>query len=97
MLVGTPITRTGGMRQMELDELHEGVSQILPKDRDIEATGRDRCWSCADRLRAVVVPEKFRRNGPPKRTRRCRWRRQGGHLWHTLKPIGRFRRFLPIS
>jgi hypothetical protein len=36
MLVGTPTTPTGGMRRMELDELHEGVSQSLPKDRNIE-------------------------------------------------------------
>jgi hypothetical protein len=38
MLIGTPITRTGGMHRMELDELHEGVTHSLSKDRILEGT-----------------------------------------------------------
>jgi hypothetical protein len=38
MLIGTAIARTGGMHRMELDELHEGVTPGLSKDRNLEGT-----------------------------------------------------------
>src|SRR5207244_11173693 len=54
--IGTPIARTGGTHQMELDELHEGVSQSLPSDRNIgESRALEPTRESAERQRIATA------------------------------------------
>jgi hypothetical protein len=54
--IGTPIARTGGTHRMELDELHEGVSQSLPSDRNIgESRALEPSRESAERQRVATT------------------------------------------